>query len=58
MTPLFLIIAPWILIVVSLVSFLGNGTILITVIKNPFLRQTDCLYLIAALAAADFFTGQ
>jgi hypothetical protein len=55
----FLTIAgPYALIVVSLVSLTGNGTILLTVAKNPALRQKDCLYLIAALAVADFITGQ
>uniref|UniRef100_A0A914WUX2 G-protein coupled receptors family 1 profile domain-containing protein n=1 Tax=Plectus sambesii TaxID=2011161 RepID=A0A914WUX2_9BILA len=51
------LIAPYALLIVSFVSLFGNGTILLVVIKNASLRQKDCLYLIAALAVADFLTA-
>ena len=47
----------WILLLTAWLSVMGNGTILLTVIKNPSLRKRDCLYLIASLAVADFITG-
>uniref|UniRef100_A0A914V0K6 G-protein coupled receptors family 1 profile domain-containing protein n=1 Tax=Plectus sambesii TaxID=2011161 RepID=A0A914V0K6_9BILA len=50
-------IAPYTLIVISIISLVGNGTILLVVAKNASLRQKDCLYLIAALAVADFLTA-
>ena len=52
------LIAPYALLIISFVSLFGNGTILLVVIKNASLRQKDCLYLIAALAVADFLTGE
>ena len=56
-TDYFLIVTAWLLLLTAWLSVMGNGTILLTVTKNPPLRKRDCLYLIAALAVADFLTG-
>jgi hypothetical protein len=58
MVEVFLKITTWILIGLSVVMVFGNGIIVLTVAKNPLLRQKQCLYLIAALAVANFITGE